>query len=100
MSRYAGRTPLLEAANGDDRKKPVVELLLDRGAKINVKDDYGNTPLHLAAEHDAPGIVGILLGRGADPQIRNNEGKLALDVATSHNKTEIVALLNAANPKN
>ena len=44
----AGVTPLQDAA-GEDQEE-VAELLIAKGADVNVKADDGSTPLHSAAE--------------------------------------------------
>ena len=65
------RTPLLYAAQVDSRQ--LVELLLDRGAEINVQDDTRDTPLHLAFEN-GPAIVELLLDRDADATVAGDGG--------------------------
>ena len=65
------RSPLHEAATYDHVH--VVEYLLDRGAKIDVKTasptfpDTGSSPLMLAIEHRSNKVVDMLLERGANP---------------------------------
>ncbi|KAF3137256.1 Leucine-rich repeat serine/threonine-protein kinase 2 [Orbilia oligospora] len=44
----------------------VVEFLVSKGADLETKDKYGQTPLMLAAEWEREQIVDILLRRGAD----------------------------------
>ena len=99
----------------------VVKLLLDRGAKPDVKDSfYGMTALGAAAQKDSAAIVGLLLEKGAvsDPQFLPNaarkdntavlkaalaKGKWtpdslsnALGVAEAAGKSEAVEVLKAA----
>ena len=42
-----GSTPLHEAARSG--RKEIAELLIDKGAEVNAKEDGGMTPLHPAA---------------------------------------------------
>lgn len=64
-----GVTPLhIASAQGN---VPLIELLLEYGAIINVQDFDGDTPLHeaaLAGQHEA---LITLLYAGADPEIKN-----------------------------
>ncbi len=60
------RTALHFAVNRDSTA--VVDLLLERGADPNIRDEGDNAlPLHFAAEHGAMGIVRLLIEHGADP---------------------------------
>ena len=43
-----------------------VRLLLDRGADVNIADEYGETALHWAAIHGHLDIVKMLIEHGAD----------------------------------
>jgi len=52
-----------------------VRLLLKTGAKPNIKDINGVTPLHLAACRGSLNIVKLLLKYGANPNLKDNEGE-------------------------
>jgi ankyrin repeat protein len=44
----------------------VVKLLLEKGAELELKDNYGRTPLSLAAETGHEAVVRLLLEYGAE----------------------------------
>ena len=66
----------------------IVNILISRGANVNAKNDDGNTPLHLAASHDAPifrSIIKSLLIAGADKSLQNNDDFTPYNMAEIHN---------------
>lgn len=68
---------------------PLVELLLARGAKLEVADAAGNTALHQAAMMDARAAALVLIAAGANRAARNREGKTAYELAVDrHNSVE------------
>lgn len=66
---------------------------LSRGDDLNVKDEYGRTPLHAAAEEGWTHFAATLIERGADIQVRDTEGDTPLDYAVFHDHHEIASLL-------
>ena len=56
------------------RKLKAATLLLDRKAKINAKDKWGKTPLHIAAFIGAKRMTELLLARGADINAKDKDG--------------------------
>lgn len=67
-------------AAGDDE---AANVLLQRGAEPFLKDDRGNTPLHVAATHDASKEIVITLLNQAE-QLEGEQG--ALNLLTTKNK--------------
>ena len=58
----------------------VITLLLEAGASVNAKDNYGNGPM-MRCNNDTPAAVfETLLKYGADPFQKNNFGISAIDV--------------------
>jgi ankyrin repeat protein len=82
---------LLKAALEGNVEK--VEELLSKGADPNVKDEDGNTPLHLAIKANHLQIARLLVERGADVNARNKRGKTPLHIAAERSNEEAVALL-------
>jgi uncharacterized protein len=60
---------------------PCIELLLARGADVNIRTPAGETALMQAAERGGIEAVRMLLQSGADPRARNNVGHDAIDYA-------------------
>jgi ankyrin repeat protein len=72
----------------------VVALLLDYGAKINVKNIEGHTPLHSAVQYEGNiSVVQILLNHGADVNTANNHGSTPLFSAVYGDHGDIARLL-------
>lgn len=85
-----GRTALHYAAAYNN--VPIAEIVLNRGAYINVRDFGGHTPLHVAVTHEHEKVVGYLLRKGADVRIQNGMKLTAAKLAASTgNKTIIEA---------
>jgi ankyrin repeat protein len=100
-----GKTPPLDFSTGlpkslttdaqiDEMK--MSELLLDKGADINAKDNqYGDTALTHMALLGFTNVVMLLLDRGADINAKNNNGETALSCAVDVGETNTVKLLLA-----
>mmetsp|Transcript_38752 Transcript_38752/g.52600 ORF Transcript_38752/g.52600 Transcript_38752/m.52600 type:complete len:143 (-) Transcript_38752:157-585(-) len=75
------RTPLLKAARHNS-KDEILQLLLKNGAKPDIADEEGNTPLHFAAIRGTKEVAKFLMNLGANPYARNNQGLVPYEVAT------------------
>jgi uncharacterized protein len=74
--------------------------LVDKGAKINVRDTGNNTPLHKACERNSTlRVVELLVERGASLTATNNNGQTALDMAIQNDKKSIVTYLRRVRGK-
>jgi len=82
------------------RNPDAVKLLLDAGAKVNVQDVRGMTPLMLAvgSDHTNPGVIQMLLDHGADRSIRSKAGESAIDWAKKFNRPEVLRALGISAP--
>ncbi len=72
---------------------PMVRLLIDRGADVNARGDFGQTPLHFAVRdggHKAVEIVAMLVQAGADVSAKDDRlGENALGFAVREYKDEL-----------
>ena len=75
------RTPLLKAAR-HNTQDDILQLLLDRGARPDIADEDGNTPLHFAAMRGTQDVAKFLMKLGANPYARNNQELVPYEVAT------------------
>lgn len=57
---------------------------LNRGADVNARDGFGDTPLMMAARSACPGVARALLEHGANPRLRDDFGLSAAHWATLH----------------
>jgi len=63
----------------------IAKLLIDKGADIEIKDDYGNTPLWKAtfASQGKGEMIKFLLSKGADPNNFNDSDISPLELANT-----------------
>jgi len=71
----------------------VVEILIERGADIEGKDDYGDTPLIEASASGRVEVVEILVERGADIEAKDYYGNTPLLIASMDEHVEVVKFL-------
>ncbi|KAF8269332.1 ankyrin repeat-containing domain protein [Lactarius quietus] len=83
-------------AMGDDVAALSAFLGANEGADIDVRDEYGYTALHLAADRGNAATVEFLLKQGADKTLKDTDGYTATDLATIAQQHDIVALLERA----
>ncbi|KIW74257.1 hypothetical protein Z517_12197 [Fonsecaea pedrosoi CBS 271.37] len=71
----------------------IVKLLLEQGAKVEHKGDYGRTLLSLAAKYGYEAIVKLLLEQGAKVEHKDDYGRTPLSLAAECGHEAIVKLL-------
>ena len=73
-----------------------VQMLLASGVDLSIKNESGQTPLHIAAEGGHAEAVDLLLRSGAKVDIQDSMGETALMVAAARGSLGIVMKLLAA----
>lgn len=73
---------------------PVIDILLEHGAKIDAQDGSAYTPLMWAADIGSRETIMLLLKHGADRNIKSDKGETAKDIATRYGFTEAVNALD------
>jgi ankyrin repeat protein len=71
-----------------------VQLLVDYGARVNVAQRGGWTPLHQAADHDHQELVELLLEAGADRSLKSSDGRTPADMAAEKGFDKTAAILS------
>eukprot|EP01104_Vermistella_antarctica_P010586 TRINITY_DN2836_c0_g1_i2.p1 TRINITY_DN2836_c0_g1~~TRINITY_DN2836_c0_g1_i2.p1 ORF type:complete len:703 (+),score=111.69 TRINITY_DN2836_c0_g1_i2:384-2492(+) len=71
----------------------VLELLVERGCNIDVRESCGETPLHQACFRGAPETVAFLVNRGAGVDNLNSLGETPLHLAARAGRSDLVKTL-------
>ncbi|XP_031632449.1 poly [ADP-ribose] polymerase tankyrase-2-like [Contarinia nasturtii] len=74
----------------------VVEYLIEKGAEVNVENEWHETPLYKAASEDHVDTIKLLIEKGANPFVRNDENRTAREKAASSGYSEAAKLLEEA----
>ncbi|XP_065650592.1 uncharacterized protein LOC136078729 [Hydra vulgaris] len=92
---YVYKTPVhFAAAKGNVQ---ALEMLINKNAHINVRDNQERTPLHLAADQGHVSCVKLIISTSsAEVNSTDAEGKTPLHLAASNNHRKVVELLVAS----
>ena len=71
----------LHAALAGKSDRPLVQMLLERGADAKARGAAGVTPLHLAASRGDEVFCDLLISKGADPAAKMDDGTTADGIA-------------------
>jgi ankyrin repeat protein len=96
MDKWVDRTPLHIAA--EKGMKPIVQMLLERGANIEVQDIDGETALYRAARWGHAPVVSLLLNYGAYILAQNNGGGMPMSRAAQNRHMGVVRILLDSGP--
>lgn len=97
LSEDGAMTPLQAATLGN----PILlQKCVDDKMDMNVCDENGQTPLHMAADKESVDCILILLKNGANINAADNEGTTPLHAAVIRGSLDVTKLLleNGANP--
>lgn len=97
LDANAASLKLLEAARKGDAAG--VQRALRSGARSNVRDTFGRTPLMLAAMNARTDALSVLLRAGADTSALDHDGATALELARAQKREPAVGLLLPVTPK-
>ncbi len=89
--RGQGGTPLISAAYGSNIA--LIRLLLERGADVNARGEYGRTALMEAARGGSARVVSALLKHGSDIEARDDGGMTALHNAAADDSPRAIRVL-------
>lgn len=86
---------LVRHSFSEDEKllREVVELFKKKGADLNFKNSFEETPLHLACLQGDERFVRILINSGAEPNLWDMKGRTALHCAVRCNRIPCVQIL-------
>lgn len=89
-----GETDLMKAADVGDLTYVIHALSNDSTPEyVNAQNNYGNTALMLAANHDHFFVATQLIANGADVHLQNSVGQTAVLMADRQDLTDVVELL-------
>uniref|UniRef100_A0A8C2TIF3 Kinase D interacting substrate 220 n=1 Tax=Coturnix japonica TaxID=93934 RepID=A0A8C2TIF3_COTJA len=91
-----GETPLIKATKM--RNIEIVELLLDKGAKVSAVDKKGDTPLHIAIRGRSRKLAELLLRNPKDGRLLyrpNKAGETPYNIDCSHQKSILTQIFGA-----
>lgn len=93
---FGGWTPLLMSVPFGPPE--ITKTLIDAGARMNVQDYRGFSPLMLAAatDHANPDIVKLLLANKAETQPKTRAGETAADWAAKYNDAAILQAMGGS----
>jgi ankyrin repeat protein len=72
----------------------------DDDPNLNIRDDFGQTPLHVACKYNNSAIAAIFAECGADVNAVDNDGNTPLHLAAIYNTKLPVSMVSKSEKKN
>ncbi|HKP28321.1 MAG TPA: amidohydrolase family protein [Gemmatimonadales bacterium] len=91
MMGPSGRRALNYAAV--ENNVAAVQMLIARGASLNLANNTGFTPVHHAAENGSLEALKLLMAAGADINLKTKAGALPIDIAKQRDNKAVIAAL-------
>lgn len=88
------RTPLHTAIGRTSVSADIIDILIRYGAYVNKSDQFGYTPLHVAALNGLSQCVEILIHQGADVTTKSKCGMTSLGIIRQKIPASLVAIKN------
>ena len=83
MRYQQGKTILHISVENGKKNESIVQTILDKsGLDVDVEDDNGDTPLHLAAQKEFEPGIEMLINLGCDPTQPNRSGRTAFSMTS------------------
>ncbi|XP_052031891.1 transient receptor potential cation channel subfamily A member 1 [Apodemus sylvaticus] len=94
-SKYEDENLYLLHHAASEGQVELMELIINGSSceVLNIMDDYGNTPLHWAAEKNQVESVKFLLSQGANPNLRNRNMMSPLHIAVQGMYIDVIKVL-------
>jgi ankyrin repeat protein len=80
-------------------QKSVIQVLVEKGADVNLKDLGGYTALMMAVQNNYDDLAEFFIQKGVDINTANEQGEKAIDIAVIRDNLKSVELLLAAGAK-
>lgn len=96
-TKYNEVYPIFAATRNDNTN--LIQMLIDKGAYLNVKDNEGYTALMIAAQEGFAQTADFLINKGANINAETNNGHTALSIAIQNDHKDVIEILLKHNPK-
>lgn len=94
-----GRTALIAAANNGVSSLPIMEVLIENKARVDIRDKTGQTALMAAADRNCEPCIELLIKSGAPLDVQDRDGFTAFMHAARRDSIEVISQLAKAGAK-
>ncbi|ODO01651.1 hypothetical protein I350_06475 [Cryptococcus amylolentus CBS 6273] len=92
--KKSAEDPIHDAVSTNDSVE-VKRLLQNDKGLVNAVDEFGYTPLHLAADRGYPDMTRLLLEHGADRNVKDQDEQTPLMLAEISSRDDIIVILSS-----